>query len=182
MILNLSVAYWDRLAFRYLKPCQTILDIGCGQGRFVNLSPKRIIGLDSNPDSLKLCRQKDFKVKLGSVTKIPFKANSFSGINCSHVLEHLQPHQTYQALKEMTRVLKPGGILVIRAPLLWSGFYDNLTHIKPYSPQAISRYLVETAPDTTYPSINPKYKQIGLHWRYRWFEKNGYLLALKKNS
>lgn len=169
-------------AFKYLKACHRILDVGCGTGEFIKLAPTRIIGIDTNRHTLNVCRHRGFRVKYGSATKIPYPKSSFDGLHCSHVIEHLEPPQTYAFLKEATRALKSKGILVISTPLLWSGFYDNLTHIKPYSPRSLTRYLVETAPDSTFPSIKSKYKLIALHWRYRYFTKTGYTLVLQKLS
>lgn len=156
-----------------MQHCRRILDVGCGTGEFIRLAPRRIIGIDIN-------RQRHSKVKFGSATNIPYPAKSFDGLHCSHVIEHLSPPQAYKFLSEAARVLKPQGILVISSPILWSGFYDNLTHIKPYPPRAITRYLVETAPDTTYPAIKSKFNIVALHWRYRYFTKTGYTLVLRK--
>jgi ubiquinone/menaquinone biosynthesis C-methylase UbiE len=162
-----------RASFGYLRRCRRILDVGSGTGEFIRLAPRRIIGIDTN-------RQRQAQVKFGSATAIPYPKNSFDGLHCSHVIEHLEPKQVYRFFKEASRVLEPGGILVISSPMLWSGFYDNLTHIKPYPPRAITRYLMETAPDTTYPLIKAKFKLVALRWRYRYFTKTGYTLVLRK--
>ncbi len=179
---NWQAEYLHRQAFNYLKSCRKILDVGCGTGEFIKLAPARIIGIDTNRQTLAVCRRQGFTVKLGSATKIPYPQASFDGLHCSHVIEHLFPDQVYKFLQESSRVLKPQGILVISSPLSWSGFYDNLTHIKPYPPRAIMRYLVETAPDTTFPPLKSKFKFIALHWRYRYLTKTGYTLVLKKLS
>jgi len=177
---NFKAGYLFRQSFSYLKVCRRILDVGCGTGEFIKLAPRRIIGIDTNQQTLSACRRQGFTVKSGSATKIPYPQNSFDGLHCSHVIEHLQPQAVYSFLKQATRVLKRRGTLVISSPLLWSGFYDNLTHIKPYPPRAITRYLVETAPDTTFPRLKSKYKFVALHWRYRYFTKTGYTLVLRK--
>ncbi len=171
---NYSAHYQDSLAFKYLKSCPKILDVGAGTGRFLKLNPTKITGLDPNPLTKNIIK--------GSATKLPFKASSFNGLHCAHVIEHLNPKEVYTALKEFSRVLKPNGILVIRSPLLWSGFYHNLTHFKPYPPKALTRYLVENAPDTTFPKLKTKYQPVALHYRYHKREKNGYTLVLKKLS
>jgi len=189
---NFVADYHDKLSYRYLKNCQNILDIGCGTGRFIKLAKNKITGLDSNPKTIKTCRRQGLKVKLGTAVKIPFKKHSFEGINCAQLIEHLTPEQVYQFLCQASKILKPKGILVIQTPILWQHFYDNLTHLKPYNPQAITRYLVESAPDTTFPPIKTKYKQLAIHWRYKpilpllyplgihTFNKTGYLLVLQK--
>ena len=180
--MNLRNQLLNQKAFSYLKKAKKILDVGCGMGTFIKNSPKTIIGIDTNQATLKKCQKEGYQVKLGSATKIPFKASTFDGLHCAHVIEHLNPKDAYQFLKEVSRVLKPGGTFVLRTPLLWSGFYHNLTHIKPYPPQAIKRYLVESAPDTTFPEIKPKFRKIALHYRYNYqrLERTGYTLVLKK--
>lgn len=190
---NYQAEYQDKLAFSYFKSCQKVLDIGCGKGRFIKLDPQKISGIDSNKDTVKHCQRLKLKVKLGSATKIPYQNNSLDGLHCSHVIEHLTPKEVYAFLKEASRVLKSGGILVIRTPVMWSGFYDNLTHSKPYSPRAITRYLVENAPDTTFPRLKTKFKVLNLLYRHKPLipilypylkksTKTGYLLALEKLS
>jgi len=119
---NLQNFLINKKAYSYLKSSKNILDVGCGTGEFIKNNPQKIIGIDTNKDTLKTCKQKKFKVKTASVFKLPFKANSFTGIHCSHVIEHLQPEKAYQALKEISRVLKPKGIFVLRAPILCQVF------------------------------------------------------------
>ena len=191
---NFMAEYQNKKAYGYLINAQRILDIGCGEGVFISLNPKKIVGIDGNRQTVRKCCRKGLNVKYGLAAKIPYPDKSFDGIHCSHMIEHLEPKQVYQFMKEVSRVLKKRGILVIRSPLFWSGFYDNLTHIKPYPPRAITRYLVEDAPDTTYPRIKSRYQKVALHWRYQSilpviyslgihsFKKNGYLLVLKKTS
>jgi len=199
---------WDRLALKYMKNCDNILDAGCGKGRFIKNSPKIIIGVDHNKESLKLCKNKGFNVVYSKVTKLRFKNNYFEGIHSSHVIEHLFPLDAYKFLKEMDRVLKIGGIFCLRTPLLYDGFYNDFTHIKPYNPDAILHYLTDANEDSrTLDGIPGRYKVIKLKYRrnqlfpnlsrttfwflapffnllYRFkissFRKTGYILILKK--
>ena len=53
----------------------------------------------------------------GSAYELPFKDNSFDLIVCSEVLEHL--HEYNDAIKEMKRVLKPGGKFFASVPASW---------------------------------------------------------------
>jgi ubiquinone/menaquinone biosynthesis C-methylase UbiE len=157
---------WDKLAFKFLRKKKTILDIGCGEGRFISLSPKKIMGVDHNKQSLDICKKKGYNVKYANVTKLPFKDNSFDAVHSCHVIEHLFPNEAHDFLKEMNRVLKKGGIFCLRAPLLHRGFYHDLTHIKPYYPEAVLHYIKITKRNQrTLEDINCSYKKIKLLYR-----------------
>jgi len=158
--------YFDNIAIDYFKNCKKILDLGCGDGRFISLDPKRIIGLDHNEKSVQICKNKGFDVKYGEVTNIPFKDNFFDGVHCSHVIEHLFPKDAHKLLFEVNRVLKKNGIFILRTPLLHSKFYCDLTHIKPYYPEAILHYLkTEDQNQRTLSDIVGIYKILKLKYR-----------------
>lgn len=200
---------YDRIALSYMSECSKILDVGCGTGRFVSNSPSRIKGVDHNKESVEECIKKGYDVVRADVIKLPFEDSLFDGVHCSHVIEHLQPNEAYKLLSELVRVLKKNGILVIRTPLLYPGFYDDFTHIKPYHPRALLHYLTtfERAEQTTLNPIKGRFKLLKLKYRraplfigildtplffifplfnllYRFkissFKKTGYILILKK--
>jgi SAM-dependent methyltransferase len=69
---------------------------------------------------------KNFKFKIGSVLNLPFEGNSVKYLSCLHVIEHiglgrygdtLDPEGHIKAAKELIRVLKPGGILLLGTPI-----------------------------------------------------------------
>lgn len=158
--------YFDNIAFDYLKNCRKILDLGCGEGRFINQDPKRIVGIDQNINSIKICKNQGFNARLGNVSTIPFKDASFDGIHCSHVIEHLEPKNAHKLLNEVDRTLKKNGIFILRTPMLYNKFYCDLTHIKPYYPEAILHYLkVEEQNQRTLSDINGVYKILKLKYR-----------------
>jgi ubiquinone/menaquinone biosynthesis C-methylase UbiE len=61
---------------------------------------------------------------ISDITSIPVPDHSFDAVMCTEVLEHVP--DPVAALKEMNRVLKPGGFLLITAP------FASLTHFAPY--------------------------------------------------
>jgi len=70
------------------------------------------------------------------ITRIPEADSSFDAVMCIEVLEHL-PHPV-GALRELGRLLKPGGVLILSAP------FCSLTHMAPYFYQTgYSRYFYE---------------------------------------
>jgi ubiquinone/menaquinone biosynthesis C-methylase UbiE len=131
----------DKKAYKYLQSCENILDIGCGIGRFIEQDPEKTVGIDSNKETVNFCKNRGFKVFLAQATKLPFNDDSFEGIHCSHIIEHLPPNEAYNLLVEIDRVLKKKGIVCIRTPVMNKRFYDDFTHIKPYNPEAILHYL-----------------------------------------
>lgn len=177
---NYQLEYLFKKELSYFENSKNILDIGCGNGNFIKLDPKRIIGLDSNKESLLVCKRKKFKVFYGNATSLPFNSKVFEGVHCSHIIEHLYPDKAYKMLQEIARVLKENGVLVLSSPLLWEGFYNNFTHIKPYNPESILRYLVDEGEEKTFCEIKDRFMKIDLYWRFRLLKlptRFGYLLS-----
>lgn len=197
---------WDKIAYGYLNNSDNnglILDVATGIGRFVEQNPEQIVGIDWNPKSVKQCKQKGYTVKKGDARDLPFQANKFSGVHCSHLIEHFLPEDTHKILKEMDRVLTKNGTLVIRSPLMWDKFYSDLTHVKPYNPNSILHYLTPSS-QRTLEHISENYSVINLKWRYKklhlpikylntasnvlnrwgfpWLQRNGYMLVLQKSG
>ena len=115
-----------------LKPGSLVLDAGCGSGRHLRALAKlpnlNIIGIDRNgsdlndaltglknmPDAL----SDNYLVSRADIKKLPFASASFDCVICSEVLEHIPEHEN--ALKELVRILKPQGDLVVSVPRYFS--------------------------------------------------------------
>ena len=194
----------DKQAYGYVWRKTPILDIGCGEGRFLELCDyNHSLGCDHSHKSLKICHDKGYNVvhvKLPYMNRI--KTNFAGSVHLSHVIEHFTPNDALKLLQEIHRVLKPGGTLIIRTPLLTSGFYNDFTHVKPYNPQAIKRYLCGgkqlsgIAISDNYTVVAVKYRR-GVLWHsenkiskliasllYKAgiMRRNGYMMVLKKNK
>jgi ubiquinone/menaquinone biosynthesis C-methylase UbiE len=93
-----------------------ILDAGCGTGLNLRSLPAGSVALDINPRNISLIasRYPDYRGVLGDVEAIPFGDGTFSGVVCTEVLEHVPDAD--QALREIYRVLKPGGVLLGSVP------------------------------------------------------------------
>src|SRR5690606_1620293 len=103
----------------------------------------------------------------GKLPQLNFEDQFFDLIHCSHVIEHLQPHELYDTLIQMDRVLKVGGQLVISTPLLWEGFYNDLSHVKPYSPFVLEKYMTGAfSNNLTRDPVSENYAITRLEYRY----------------
>lgn len=112
-----------------------ILDAGCGDGQFIMSALENGLyceGFDNNPEMINLCRRKGYKVKKGDFSyKLPFSDNTFEGIFCSNVFEHLEDPDF--AFYELLRILKKNGILIITVPEYDKLFWSDWTHIRPFT-------------------------------------------------
>ena len=124
----------DKIALRYLKDKKRILDIGCGDGDFMEYFPLgRITGIDLDPKRIAVCRAKGLNVLLMDARNIELD-EQYDAICSSHLIEHLYSNEFMQFLKGVDRLLVDGGILILRAPQMWKGFYDTPDHKRPYPP------------------------------------------------
>ena len=108
-----------------------ILDAGCGSGRnMIELSRYgTVTGIELSEPSVALARARGVgEVIAGSILELPFAENSFELAVSLDVIEHLE--DDLGALRELRRVLVPGGALLIAVPAyqwLWSG-HDVINH------------------------------------------------------
>jgi ubiquinone/menaquinone biosynthesis C-methylase UbiE len=123
-----------------------ILDCGCGEGFYLkiisDLSSCRLYGFDRDEQALNRARQEldgsQVRFDQGDIYDLPYQDEEFDKVILSEVLEHLP--DDVNALTEVKRVLKPGGILFITVPnrnypFLWDPINKTLeaffgTHIK----------------------------------------------------
>lgn len=96
-----------------------ILDVGCGTGGLlVKLTEEGYDseGIDISSEAIKYSLKRGQKVKIGNAVNLPYKNNTFDAVLSLDVLYHSQVSSDKVALKEMIRVLKVGGLLLIRVP------------------------------------------------------------------
>jgi SAM-dependent methyltransferase len=135
-----------QIVTRFARPGrQIIFDAGCGTGgtlsRLTGLGA--LIGCDTSEFALRLCHERGLQqLVAASVQALPFAADSFSAVLSCDVLEHVTDDR--QALQEMTRVLQPGGILVLTVPahpFLWSEHDEALSHQRRYTAKGLRQLL-----------------------------------------
>jgi SAM-dependent methyltransferase len=114
-------------------PGSRVLDIGCGTGRHAaalrDEGPLQVVAADTQPSDLFEARNRlhqhaalkpgggSFTLTGADITDLPFADAAFDDVVCSEVLEHIADHR--QAIRELARVLKPGGGLAVSVPRRW---------------------------------------------------------------
>jgi ubiquinone/menaquinone biosynthesis C-methylase UbiE len=118
-----------------IRPGQHVLDLGCGTGTLAILvkqiqSSAEVVGLDADPDMLKVAKYKSAQQKapvqfdVGFTNKLPYPDASFDRILSSIMIHHLKTPDKEMTAREVFRVLKPGGqlhIIDFGKPVTWYG-------------------------------------------------------------
>jgi SAM-dependent methyltransferase len=103
-----------------------LLDAGCGTGRNLDelASFGRATGIDLSPEALRFCRMRGVSAVRAGLLALPFAEGTFDGVTSFDVVYHAWVTDDRAAVREMARVLRPGGLLLVRVPalrLLWGG-------------------------------------------------------------
>ncbi len=127
-----------------------VLDLGCGTGLFLECATRWGItceGLDGSAAAVELSMQriapsKIFHSVLGA--PLPFPSDFYSAVVMNQVIEHLDPAATVDTLKEIFRILKPGGLFYIASPSAYNkkAWREDPTHQYLYTPQELQQLLI----------------------------------------
>jgi len=125
----------------------SILDVGCGTGANLEMWSEfgKAEGGDVSPEALSFCRARGLEnVKLGAAEALPYADHSFDLVTGLDVVEHLD--DDVAGLKEMRRVLRPGGQALLFVPafmFLWGVQDDISNHRRRYTLKGLRRVLSE---------------------------------------
>lgn len=137
--LKLMAKRWD------VDGVHSVLDVGCGIGHWGQsiavFLPKdaKITGIDMEKEWVEKAQERTksrknrFQYLTASAEKIPFDDQSFDMVTCQTLLIHVP--DVKRVLKEMYRVLKPGGLLVVAEPnnSITELVFDSLSIDEPAS-------------------------------------------------
>jgi SAM-dependent methyltransferase len=104
----------------HLRPGMTILEIGCGTGYFTRELTQRgadIVAIDVSPDLLEIAKAKysapNVRYEIQNAYTLTYADAMFDSVVGSSILHHLEIEE---ALREIYRVLKPGGTVYFTEP------------------------------------------------------------------
>ena len=104
---------------------QSVLDVGCGTGTLALELRDRagaggeVYGVDASPEMIAVARRKaakrdaDVQFEVGLIERLPYADARFDRALCTLVMHHLDEHLQQQGLREIARVLKPGGRVLV---------------------------------------------------------------------
>lgn len=138
-----------------------LLEIGCGMGHTsVSLSKiiSKLVGIDISIEGIKIAKERvnNAEFIVGDATALPFKDKCFDCVIVKDVLEHIE--NDLQAIKEVNRVLKNGGLLIVYVPYSLDDSFsfesvikkifrytidDKVGHVRRYNEKEIKEKLRE---------------------------------------
>ena len=144
----------DHITHLIMEECHggRLLDLGCGDGLYSHLSglgKVEAIGIDPEKTAIeqaaKMTQGQHYPSKaprflVGAGTQIPFKEASFDMVAMLDVIEHLP--NPVAVLREIGRVLKSGGLLLIATPSwIYGGWSDVVYHVTEYRQEELARQI-----------------------------------------
>jgi 2-polyprenyl-3-methyl-5-hydroxy-6-metoxy-1,4-benzoquinol methylase len=135
-------------------PGARLVDIGCGSGSFVRragILGYAALGLEFDRQAVDAAAASGLTIRQGSLPDTGLPDGSFDAATLSQVIEHV--HDPIAALREVRRILKPGGFLWVATPNAgaagharygadWRGL-EPPRHLVLFSPEALERALKE---------------------------------------
>jgi methionine biosynthesis protein MetW len=94
-----------------------VLDLGCGFGDMLEDLTRKgcdAYGIETNPRAVEFCLKKGFKVSCLTLEEAHFPDEYFDAVILCHVIEHLS--HPLETLKEIYRILKPKGLVLVYCP------------------------------------------------------------------
>ena len=157
---------WLRQTLSGISPGKRILDAGAGELQYkrfchhLEYVSQDFAQYDGQGDGLGLQKESWDQSTLdivSDITDIPEADNSFDAVLCVEVMEHLP--DPVAALRELTRLLKSDGVMILTAPIC------SLTHYAPYFYQTgYSRYFYEY----WFPILG--YEIVDMQWNGNYFQ------------
>jgi ubiquinone/menaquinone biosynthesis C-methylase UbiE len=161
-LMGFDSARRELMSWANIEPDHRVLDIGCGTGTLLvklkqQYGAAQVVGLDPDPKALRRACIKAARAAVsvqfdqGFANELPYKRESFDHVFSSFVFHHLDKPERENMLKEVLRVLKPGGslhfvdfILDDASPRLFDRLFRAHAEMKDNSDERIRDLMIHT--------------------------------------
>jgi tellurite methyltransferase len=137
---QIDIYVFDQILRGNIAPGMRVLDAGCGYGRnlvYLLREGCEVFALDANPDGVEHVQKlagllqpglPPTNVRVGEIERMPFAESSMDVVMCNSVLHFARDEKHFESMvREMWRVLRPGGLLFCR---LGSRIGMNFKHLE----------------------------------------------------
>jgi SAM-dependent methyltransferase len=116
---------------RHFERSNELLDLGCGTGWLADHF-EHYTGVDGSEDAVAEARRRGRNVSRGDLDEpLPFEDASFDAVVMKDVLEHVG--DPVALVREVRRVLRPGGLVFASSPDAQRWVWDDYTHRRPFT-------------------------------------------------
>jgi len=147
--------YWADVT-RHFPADTRLLDVGCG-GAWLGDHFENYTGIDVSPEAVEAARSRGRQVTLVDGDEpLPFDEASFDGVVLKDVLEHVSNPVTL--VREVRRVLRPGGRVFASSPDAQRWVWDDYTHRRPFTRKSFRKLFEDqrmTVEQIGYESVMP---------------------------
>ncbi|WP_337103799.1 class I SAM-dependent methyltransferase [Paenibacillus sp. YIM B09110] len=148
-----SIIERQRQYLPYFIDKKNVLDIGCGRGEFIQLLQSEGIsacGIDLNADMVRYCKNKGYDVHQANAIEYLATVDdeTYDGIFMAQVIEHISYEEYVPLLKEIFRVLKPKGVVVVETinvetiVAVTHSYYLDPSHVNLVHPELL-RFIMK---------------------------------------
>lgn len=137
---------WFERLFHRIRPVPPVLDVGSGVGFFVECCLRngvRAVGIELSREGIAESVQRRLPVVRGDLTlPFPFRDDAFGSALAHHVLEHVPLAMERRVLREIRRVLRPGGFLFVASPCVYHPrATEDADHVNLFTPRQLETEL-----------------------------------------
>jgi 2-polyprenyl-3-methyl-5-hydroxy-6-metoxy-1,4-benzoquinol methylase len=151
---------------RHFTKCHYVLDVGCGEGQFIELlSAEGIdaVGIDTDARMVESCRDKGLQVVQADLFDyLPQYREAFDGVFSSNLIEHLSAEDAFRFVELAFKSLSPGGVFLTATPNPASlivhlhEFWRDATHVRLYTSSLLEFLLSRSGFERVLSGENPK--------------------------